>query len=133
MKNMKKLLIVVCLLFLATGCGGKKLTCTDSNDAGEETIVFSFDGNDNVESAIFTNVQEQDDSVDDDEINEMIAGEKKEAKKEGYEIDVKKDKNKLTFQAKINGKDKVEDFLQKSLGDYDTIKSSFKEEGFTCK
>ena len=146
-------LFCICLIVI-TGCGdkkekkaqqdtnqgtnqdtsNKKLTCTNNFQGIEMKITFSFDNNDNVESAIIEASQELDDSIDDDELNKEIENTKESFKEEGFEsADVKRDGNKLTIQAKMNGEDKLEDFFKWDLDNYDIAKDSIEKEGGSCE
>ena len=156
----KKILLSLCCicLIVITGCGdkkdkkaqqdtskntiqstsqdtnNKKLTCTSNFQGIEMKITFSFDDNDNVESAIMEASQELDDSIDDDELNKEIENTKESFKEEGFEsADVKRDGNKLTIQAKMNGEDKLEDFFKWDLDNYDIAKASIEKEGGSCE
>ena len=126
----KYFLVVVCalLLFLVTGCGGKKLTCTQSvEEAGvkmEAQVIADLDDNDKIAGA--TVIYDLGDKATADSYCSLM----KLAEDKEKGVTVECSGSKIT----INGMASMDDDEDAVIGQSkEEFVKKAEEEGFTCK
>ncbi len=139
---MKKLIlssvILGSMVLLLTGCGVKKVTCTnEASSTGitqKMTSVGYFRNNkltkvENEISMIFD--EEYASNITDDAVDELKEAMESSAKEEGYEVTVKRVSD-TEVRVKMNAK--ASDLSEsENYGTPSDMKKSMEEEGFTCK
>lgn len=128
----KKLLVVMAMLLLCTGCT-KKLTCTkthsDTDDVtGTEKYVFKFDKDGNSTSASVSLVMDFGDEYDSDELDELIDNMKKTYEDTyGYkDVSIKAKGTKLSIKFTM-------DIDKDDAKTYDEVKETFTDDDYKCK
>ena len=143
---MKKILLSLVAFFcvcLLSGCGGKTLTC--SNTEAEEGMTskieykVSFDGDEATKISTKMEMEIPEEYI---EYMSMIEEEMKSTfeGKNGVDYDIKTSSNKLTLNLVMEPK-KMDDGALKEMdldledfkANYDTIKTEMEKEGYTCK
>lgn len=134
MKRLGLVLVGVSLLFLATGCGGKKLSCSMNEDGQNTKVDVKYDSKDSIETVSMEYTMSFEDlEVTDEELDEFIKGMEETAKEENYKLEATKNGDSVTIKMEINA-DKVDDALGEEYHvGYDELKALFEEEGATCK
>ena len=134
LKRLGLVLVGVSLLFLATGCGGKKLSCSMEEDGQKTTVEVKYDSKDNIETVSMEyTISFEGLEVTDEEIDEFINEMKETAKEENYKLEATKKSDSVTIKMEVTA-DKVDDALGEEYHvGYDELKALFEEEGATCK
>lgn len=132
MKRIGLVLASLAMVFAISGCGGKKLDCTMSEDGESMRYIFNFDRDDEIKT-LTVEMTSKFDKDEEDEIDDQIKEAKERAKEEGYKLKVSKGKEKLTIKMTLDA-DQIEDVVGSSLNaDYDTLKEQFDDSEFKCK
>lgn len=131
MKGKLVALVAVAAVFIMTGCGGKNLTCTNSNDlAGIEmnsTVKISFKGDKMNDMKVIIDVKVPDEYKDQkqdliDELKELDEDIKVTETKDGVKAEMTADEDYF----------KELDIDSTSVT-YDELKEAFTKQGYTCK
>ena len=147
MKRFKTLLIVVIGVFCLTGCGGKKLTCSQSaTEEGmktnvEVTLKFSGDEVSNIKMVMDYQAESEELKGSWSMYTGVLDGMFKEMDgKDGVKYSSKADDKNFKYSLTLDiDPSKVAKEVSESLdledlkGTYDTVKKEAEAAGFTCK
>lgn len=118
---------VAAIPLLLTGCGGKKLTCTEKNDSGEMKQVLVFKG-DKVSSWKMEIVAN--DVSNDIKESELCNDIKKDDYVKSCSGSIKNGKATIKTTLDIEKTKKASGYSDER---YKKMKESFEKDGFTCK
>lgn len=130
MKNLKIVVLLVVMLLLTTGCGGKKLTCkTDNEDMGMEvTMTFKKDTLTKLKAKA---TMEYDDKKD---AKEAVKEVKEDAPKNYKNLKVSSKDKKVIMSFELSAEDFYKELgLEDQKMTYDETKENLVESGYTCK
>lgn len=137
----KYLLVLVVMLLVVTGCGGKKLTCTMEEDGQTAKIVAEFDKNDKAKNVKMNMTMQSEEEMTDEEQEYMKTYMELMCSAfdyEGVTCEVKTDKKAVDLViemnfAKMSAETKEELDFSEEESTYDAMKKNFEESGYTCK
>lgn len=131
MKGKLVALVAIVSVFVMTGCGGKKLTCTSSNNlAGIEmnsTVEVSFKGDKMNDMKVIIDVKVPDEYKDQkqdliDELKELDEDIKVSETKDGVRAEMTADED---YFKELN--------IDSTTVTYDELKEAFTKQNYTCK
>ena len=136
MRKLGLVVVSVAALGLLTGCGEKKLDCSQEEDGEKTRLILKFDSKDKIVSGSMEVVSDLGEDYSAEEIDELIKDAEEEAKDSELDIKVTKGKNN-TVSTVINFKaNQLEEVFGSSedldIG-YEKLKKQAEDEGATCK
>ena len=137
---MKKYLVVlVAMLLVVTGCGGKKLNCTMEEDGQTAKVVVEFDKNDKAKKVDMTMTMPFEEELSKEEMEYMESYMGLLCSAFDYEgVTCKTDMSSKKVDVIIDmdfgkmSKETLEE-LEFEATSYDEMKKSLEESGYTCK
>ena len=134
---MKKMLFGVAALavvFTATGCGGKKLTCTQKEDSMEAKYTLSFKNNKISTINMKMTMSGVADQATDDMVKAMCDSFKEEEEFKGAvtKCETKKSGKDIIVNANIDAS-KVKESTFSASKSYDDVKKELTDKGYSCK
>ena len=136
MKRVGLVLASLSLLLLVTGCGEKKLDCSQKEDGMDMRVIFNFDGNDKITSGKMEMTMDFGDDFTDEELDEAISEMKNAAKDQGLDLNVTKKNTGIVMTYSFKA-DQITDMFGVEEDEYQVgykkLKQQFEDEGATCK
>lgn len=138
---MKKKIMMMSVLFMAlitlTGCGGKKLTCTATEDGETMKLVTNFK-NDKATTMKMESTEEYATEEEAKSGKQLLDAMLSMAQSDYLKIDSKQDGKKLTTimtldLTKMTEEEIAEELSEESDISYDGIKKLYESQGFECK
>ena len=137
MKKLGLVLVAFLAVFSLTGCGGKKVKCTRTEDGEKQTLVGVFKDDKLVkyEAEMTETFETEEEAEQGYALLQLTSG--LMGSIEGVELKVDKSGKKVTMKmtadiSKMSTED-AEDLLDGKIMSMSEFKTSMEEDGFTCK